>query len=991
MEKTKILVIAGERSGDERAASVVAALKLAQPESVFRGMGGPALREAGVEIIVDIGTLHPVMGISESLAMIPQLKNAFQGVVRLLDAWKPELAILVDFPTFNLRFARECRSRNIPVLYYVAPKVWATRPGRVAALTQNVSEVASIFPFERSFLKKRGFTRCTYVGHPFNDEIKEIAAKEREEKQDALKSRLGISKESKIVALFPGSRKQEVISHLMPIIEGLEELRAGGLDVHGVVPLSPNFLEEYYGEFRRRYTFLHPWIDDPREVLMAADCGALKSGTCNLEAAFCGLPFVMLYQVAPLTALAIKRASLLKEYSIVNVIEGGSVKELLQEKVTGKEIAREVKRLLFDEEERIRVQAKLQRVREALRVVDSSETEGKSTTASARVANLALRLLRHPIKLISVWSRLRTHLYRHKGRLFAASLAMVLFGASDGLVPFLAKFALDRVFSENNQGYLLLFPLLLIALACVRAAADFAQHYLMSSSGHLITRDLRNELQQRILTLSPSYFHQATSGDLISRATSDVMLVRSLLTEGMSALVRDTIRIIALTIAAFVLDPWLALLAVVIFPLGVLPVMSFGKKLRRLVRRGQESVGSLSALLAESISGNKVVKIFCAEKYELARFRLENERLTKTLIRSERTRGLVGPINEILASLAIAAIVFIGGSSVFAATRSKGDFIAFVVAVFLMYDPFKKLSRLSGALNQGFAGASRIFEVLDEEPSVKEVGNPVELPTGNEIIFKEVSFAYRDLGEYALREIDLTIKEGEKIALVGFSGAGKSTLVDLVPRFIDPTSGEITIGGVNIANVRLYDLRQRVAMVGQNTFLFNDTIANNIAYGRRGPNATKSTLDLQMEIEKAAIRAQAFDFIQRLPQKFDTVVGEGGLTLSGGERQRLAIARAILSDAPILILDEATAALDYVSEREVQLALNELTRGRTTITIAHRLATVRDADRILMISEGRIVESGSHDELLRRGGEYARLYRSQFANSEDREIVAAVV
>ncbi|MBX7145561.1 MAG: ATP-binding cassette domain-containing protein, partial [Oligoflexia bacterium] len=426
----------------------------------------------------------------------------------------------------------------------------------------------------------------------------------------------------------------------------------------------------------------------------------------------------------------------------------------------------------------------------------------------------------------------------------------------------------------------------------------------------------------------------------------------------------------------------LAGIAVLAFPVGVWPVYRFGRRLRKLSKQGQEEIGMLAALLNEAVLGNRVVKLFGREKFEQERFELENEKLTKTFVRSEKLRALTGPVNEALASFAIAAVVLYGGFSVMNGYRSQGEFIAFLIAVFLLYDPFKKLSRVSSVVQQGLAGAQRIFEVLDSEPSVSEPLQPIALAVGNSIKFENVSFRYREISPQAggaerppaLEDVELLIEEGTKVAIVGFSGAGKTTLVDLIPRFMDPTRGRITIGGVDISKVGLKELRQRIAMVSQHTFLFNDSVYNNIAYGK--PSATRE------EVLAAARAAHAADFIAQLPQGYDTILGEAGLSLSGGERQRVAIARAILKDAPILILDEATASLDNRSEREVQQALEQLLRGRTAIIIAHRLSTVRNANRIVVMRDGRIVEHGTHDELLALSGEYAKLHALQFAAIE---------
>jgi subfamily B ATP-binding cassette protein MsbA len=399
--------------------------------------------------------------------------------------------------------------------------------------------------------------------------------------------------------------------------------------------------------------------------------------------------------------------------------------------------------------------------------------------------------------------------------------------------------------------------------------------------------------------------------------------------------------------------------------------------MRRLSRQGQEGIGALSGLFQESVIGNRVVKLFGRESYEQERFVQRNEQLTQTFIKSEKIRSISGPVNEVLASIAIAGVMLYGGLSVLTEQRTQGDFIAFLLAVFLMYDPFKKLSRVNPTVQQGLAGADRIFEVLDTKSEIVERATPVPIPPSNSIRFEGVGFSYpartgggNELQPRALRNIDLEIVEGQQVALVGFSGSGKSTMVDLIPRFIDPTEGRILIGGVDLRDCSLVELRDRIAVVSQHTFLFNDTIERNIGYGRLDASSA--------EIHAAARAAFIHEFILSLPQGYQTIVGEAGVTLSGGERQRLAIARAILKNAPVLILDEATASLDTRAEREVQSALEELASQRTAIVIAHRLSTIQRADLIVVMREGQIVERGTHATLLAAGGEYARLHQLQF-------------
>lgn len=582
-----------------------------------------------------------------------------------------------------------------------------------------------------------------------------------------------------------------------------------------------------------------------------------------------------------------------------------------------------------------------------------------------------------------MYKRILRYLRPHRRYFWTALGLMVVFGATDGVVPFLVKYILDGVFTERNETLLWVLPAMIVGFAFLRGGSDFGQQFLMSSVGHKVTQDIRNDVNRHVLSLSPDFFVRNSTAEILSRVTSDVLLIRTLLTDSSASVIRDAIRVVVLLGSCIYLDPTLSLIAFVFFPVAGLPIARIGKRMRKLSKRGQDAIGQLAALFQESMQGHRVVKIFCREEYEQERFERGNRDLTQTFIRSERVRALSGPINEVLASLAVSGVLLYGGYTVISGARTAGGFMAFLVAVFLMYEPFKKLSRVHATIQQGLAGAQRIFEILDTPPTVTDPKHPEPLNSGNTIEIRNVSFQYPSHNgsestgvstHAALRGISLSVTEGKTVALVGFSGSGKSTLVDLIPRFIDPTIGTVLLGGVDIKTVSLPQLRARIAMVGQHTFLFNDSVYNNIAYGN--PSASRE------EVLRAAKAAYATEFIERLPQGFDTYVGEGGMSLSGGERQRLAIARAILKNAPILILDEATASLDTRAEREVQQAIEELVKGRTTLVIAHRLSTIRGADTIVVMSAGEIVETGTHDELLARGGEYARLHGLQFAANE---------
>jgi len=551
---------------------------------------------------------------------------------------------------------------------------------------------------------------------------------------------------------------------------------------------------------------------------------------------------------------------------------------------------------------------------------------------------------------------------------FLGMVCMVGFGATDGSIPFLVQPIMDGVFGSKDQATLNLIPFLVIGLFTFRGVMHFGQSYLTDYVGLRIVNDVRNALNRHFQSLSMSFFYRHPTGTLIARVNSDVVMLRFAITDALASFLKDTTSLIALVTVAFVKDWVLASIAFFVFPASVLPIIRLSRNIKKFTKRGQESTGRLTVLLQESIQGNRIVKAFGMESYEDGRFMAENGRLFKQSLRASRIKAMVAPSMELLASFGIAGVVWYGGWSVIRGGRTQGEFFAFMAAMFLMYAPFKGLSRTYAAVHQGLAGAERVFEVLDEQPDIadKPDAHPAE-PFSRKIEFQDVNFAYAETP--VLKNINLTVEAGQMVALVGMSGVGKSTLVDLIPRFYDVKSGRILVDGVDIRNLTVKSLRAQIGIVTQHTFLFNDTIRNNIAYGD-----PERDMDAVITAAKAA---HAHEFIQAMPNGYDSEIGEMGLQLSGGQRQRLAIARALLKDAPILILDEATSSLDADSERSVQDALETLMHTRTTIVIAHRLSTIRKADRIVVMVDGSIAEEGTHDELLARDREYSRLYSLQ--------------
>lgn len=963
-----ILICAGEISGDQRAAEVVDAIRRLHPDAIIRGMAGPRLRERGVEAVIDAEAVGGVMGFLELVGRGRTLVGAYRTMARLIREWRPDLVIFVDFPDFNMRLARVARDEGVATLYYVPPKVWAWRPKRVKAFRNTLDAVAAVFPFEPEFHAKRSYRRTVYVGHPFVERFRDVPRD-----RAAFREARSIPHDAPVIALLPGSRRAEVERHWQVQVAAFRRLLTRFPTLHAVAVVPT---EELAAMLRASDQMDHLTIEvgSSETVLTNATVGILKSGTCTLEAAFLGLPFACIYRASPLSAFIARRFLAIDEVSLVNIVRPGTVREFIQERCTPDLVAEEVATILDDPSYRQTMEEGLEAVRHRFDRTSGDDRAGAAEVRSAadEVARLAVQTARPARPASSVlYRRLWRYLTPYRRTFIGALGCMVAYGASDGVVPFLVKQVLDKVFQASDATYLYLFPVLLIALSAIRAAADFGQQYLMSWVGHSVVRDLRSDMNNQFLRLGPEFFIRHASGDMLSRITGDVLLTRTLLTESLASVLRDSIRIVALIAVAVWMDPVLALIAIVFVPIGLLPIYQVSRRLRDLGRRGQDGVGALTARLQESILGSKVVKIFCNDEFERQRFGEANSALTGVFVKSDRVKALSGPINEVLASIAVAAVILYGGTSVLHGTRSQGSFIGFLIAIFLLYDPFKKISRVHAAVQQALASAARIFEVLDTEPVIVEPKEPLALPATNAIILENVTFSYPGVATPTLRNISLSIEQGTKIAIVGLSGSGKSTLADLIPRFIDPAEGRVCIGGVDVRGVSLRELRARIAMVSQHTFLFNDTIWNNIRYGNHAASSE--------EILRAADQAYARGFVEALPERFDTMVGEGGFALSGGERQRLAIARAILKNAPILILDEATASLDNKSEREVQHALNALMEGRTTIVIAHRLSTIVNADRIVVMKEGVIVEQGTHADLLAAGGEYAMLHALQFS------------
>jgi subfamily B ATP-binding cassette protein MsbA len=553
--------------------------------------------------------------------------------------------------------------------------------------------------------------------------------------------------------------------------------------------------------------------------------------------------------------------------------------------------------------------------------------------------------------------------------LLGAALAIVV-AAMEGAIAWLVKPALDDIFIQRDQAMLRLIPLLLLGAYLVKGAARYGQAYLMAAVGERVVAALRRRLYTHIQAMPLSFFADLHSAELMSRIVVDVNRLARVSSTVLVMAFRQIAMIVAL-LSVMVAREWrLALIAVIVFPFVGVAVRSIGLRLYRINRRSQEKVGELNVLLHEAFSGMKIVKAFGRERHEAERFDRVNRRLLDLALKDHRTDEITEPLTEVLAAFGIMGALWYGGHQVIAGAMTPGDFFSFTAALALIYGPVRQLSRTMNTIQQSTASVERVFEILDTPPAIADRPGAPALPGFTSALrFEGVSFRYPGAPELTLRDITLDVERGEVVAFVGMSGAGKSTLIDLVPRFHDVTAGRITLDGHDVRDVTQDSLRAQIAVVTQETFLFSDSIHYNIAYGRPG-----ATTD---DVTRAARQAHAEEFILACPEGYATLVGERGVRLSGGQRQRLAIARAFLKDPPILILDEATSDLDAESEFMVQQALSDLMHGRTVLVIAHRLATVRNADRIVVVHEGRIAEIGRHDQLVARDGVYRRLYARQ--------------
>ncbi len=568
-----------------------------------------------------------------------------------------------------------------------------------------------------------------------------------------------------------------------------------------------------------------------------------------------------------------------------------------------------------------------------------------------------------------IYTRLLRYSRPYAGRIILAMLASLIVAGTDVASAKLVQPFIDLIVADRNTDLAALVPIVIIGLAALKGGARYIQEYFIKTAGQLVVQDVRNDLYRHCLSLSMGFFSRTSSGGLMSRVLNDVGIMQRSAADILVEAVREGFTLIGLTGLVFYTDWRLACLAFVVLPVAVVPASVIGRKIKENTRKGQSTMGNLTGVLQETFSGIKVIKAFGTEAAEDQRFRAENLSFYRYMRKVLKYDSASAPAIELLASFGVAAVVWYGIHRVISGAMTQGELFSFVAAVLMMYGPVKKLTKVSNTIQKSVGAAERVFEIMDEVPEVGDIPAAVAVESvRGEVVFDQVSFSYGD--EPVVRDFSIAASPGEVVALVGPSGAGKSTVAGLLARFYDPTAGSVRIDGVDIRQFTLDGLRAQIALVDQETFLFNTTIAENIRYGRPGAS--------DEEVLEAARKAFADDFVTALPEGFQTGIGDRGVRLSGGQRQRICIARAILRDAPVLILDEATSALDTESETMVQKALANLMKNRTTFVIAHRLSTIMHADKIVVMEAGKICETGTHRELLETGGLYRKLYNMQF-------------
>ncbi|PPR79098.1 MAG: Lipid A export ATP-binding/permease protein MsbA [Alphaproteobacteria bacterium MarineAlpha2_Bin1] len=571
---------------------------------------------------------------------------------------------------------------------------------------------------------------------------------------------------------------------------------------------------------------------------------------------------------------------------------------------------------------------------------------------------------------ITSWHLIRRlfdgYILEHKWKLIIAILSMIIIAFTTAAYARVMEPLIDQVLVNRDSASILLIPLLFLFISIVKATATYIQSFILGVFGQRIIAEIQNNLFNKLVNSDLNFFEKNATGSLISKFLNDANLLREALTKSLTGISKDFLTLVFLIILLFITDWQLALIATIGFPLSFFPVKKIGKRMRKASIQNQEKTSDFSALLNEAFTNLIQIKLYTNEKKEVDKIKLSNELRLKAIFKVIKTRAVATPLIEILAGIFTALVILYAAGFEETSNRlSAGEFVTFITALGLSYQPLRSIANLNTSLQEGLAAAHRIFNILDLENKIVDTNNAKKLIiTRGNITFQNISFSYEKF--QTLKDIDFEAKLGKKLAIVGKSGAGKSTILNLIPRFNDPISGKILIDDQDIKLVTLKSLRNKISFVSQNANLFNMSIFDNILYGKIDAS--------EEEVFDAAEKAYCKDFVEKLPKKFDTIVGESGIKLSGGQKQRIAIARAFLKNAPIILLDEATSSLDTESEKKIQLALDKLIEGKTTIIVAHRLSTIVDADEIITIQDGKIVEKGKHLELINKGGVYSKLY-----------------
>ncbi len=577
-----------------------------------------------------------------------------------------------------------------------------------------------------------------------------------------------------------------------------------------------------------------------------------------------------------------------------------------------------------------------------------------------------------PVRVVSasqLYRRLLSYVKPYWLTFIAVVISMLIYAASETGMAAIMKPLMDGSFVDKDPTMIQLIPLVLIGIFLIRGLANFLTTYGLGWIARNVIKTLREEMFDRLLTLPASFFDRSTSGQLMSKLLYDVEQVADAATDAVLVLIRDTLTIVGLLAWMIYLNGLLSLIILLTVPFIGFLVYQISSRFRRISKSIQDSMGDVSHVSSEIIEGHREVKTFGSQAYEAKRFDKVNQLNRRQRMKKIATEATSQPIIELIAVLGLTGVIYLATLPDMLAAITVGTFISFITAMFMILTPLKRLTKLNSKLQAGIAAAESIFGLLDQ-PIEEDTGSQKLGRAKGEIEYQQVGFSYDTNKGAVLSDINFSVKAGQTIAFVGHSGSGKTSLVSLLPRFYNPSSGRILIDGIDVMDLQLADLRRQISLVNQQVILFNDSIANNISYGRAEIS--------EADIIAAAKAAHAWDFIERLAQGLHTQVGENGVLLSGGQRQRLAIARALLRDAPILILDEATASLDSEAERHIQAALEQLIKTRTTLVIAHRLSTIEKADLIIVMHNGVIVETGNHQELLDKGKHYAELHRLQF-------------